>query len=533
VNSLPSFAGTGRGAVTIGVGVFLALFAIELSLMLWLNGGLFMYTLDDAYIHFALAENLIRGHYGVNLGEVSAPCSSIIWPFLLAPLMQLPGGYWLPLVVNVLLTVATIVVFHRLIEAAFPASAWPERRWMVPVVLVGAIIATNLLGLSFSGMEHTLQVLLAAAMVLGMIRDQEEDRPSRWFYAAIVVGPLVRYELLALSLPALAYLAWRRRLRAAILCGLLIAIPVGAFSAFLMSNGLGPLPTSVTAKLTPLYGGGNLPEVFKTISRNLGHRQGALLTLSLIVLLPAVFSRRPPIERAFATWSAAAVLMHLAIGKFGWYNRYEIYIWASTILALMYLHRAGLGSIFFEGSRLRAATFLGVFIGGACYPYLHVFATLPIASNNVHEMHYQMHRFITEFHPRPVAVNDLGWTSYRNDEYVLDLWGLASRDALKLRTHRDVTDWDSRDWLREQAETYGVDMAMIFEIWFPEIPEKWTALADLTLSKPRIIPARHTVTFFAMDPDDVPEMTAKLEAFRRTLPKGVRFRFREGLAARR
>jgi hypothetical protein len=35
--------------------------------------GHFSYSLDDPYIHLALAQQIIRGHYGLNPGEVSAP----------------------------------------------------------------------------------------------------------------------------------------------------------------------------------------------------------------------------------------------------------------------------------------------------------------------------------------------------------------------------------------------------------------------------------------------------------------------------
>lgn len=51
-----------------------------------------MYTLDDPYIHLSLAENLLRGHYGVNLDEVASPSSSILYPFLLACAL---GEAWL------------------------------------------------------------------------------------------------------------------------------------------------------------------------------------------------------------------------------------------------------------------------------------------------------------------------------------------------------------------------------------------------------------------------------------------------------
>mgnify|MGYP001017862235 CR=1 FL=1 len=49
--------------------------------------GFFFYTLDDPYIHLALAENILRGHYGINLDEPSSPSSSIVYPFLVAATM--------------------------------------------------------------------------------------------------------------------------------------------------------------------------------------------------------------------------------------------------------------------------------------------------------------------------------------------------------------------------------------------------------------------------------------------------------------
>ena len=66
--------------------------AILLFFVLRFAGGQLMYTLDDPYIHLSLAENLLRGHYGVNLDEVASPSSSILYPFLLACAL---GAAWL------------------------------------------------------------------------------------------------------------------------------------------------------------------------------------------------------------------------------------------------------------------------------------------------------------------------------------------------------------------------------------------------------------------------------------------------------
>ncbi|MDX1696293.1 MAG: hypothetical protein R3208_21185, partial [Ketobacteraceae bacterium] len=56
-------------------------------------------------------------------------------------------------------------------------------------------------------------------------------------------------------------------------------------------------------------------------------------------------------------------------------------------------------------------------------PYVVNLVTVPIASNNIYQQQYQMHRFAVEYYNKPLAVNDLGYVSYNNDNYVLDLWG--------------------------------------------------------------------------------------------------------------
>src|SRR5262249_7930106 len=88
---LSSWLGPGREATSAGHPlrvplVFLvALIGAELAALMMLNHGAITYTLDDAYIHLALAEHISHGHYGINATEFSAPSSSIAWPFILAP----------------------------------------------------------------------------------------------------------------------------------------------------------------------------------------------------------------------------------------------------------------------------------------------------------------------------------------------------------------------------------------------------------------------------------------------------------------
>ncbi|MCR4400347.1 MAG: hypothetical protein NUV35_05650, partial [Syntrophomonadaceae bacterium] len=69
------------------------------------ENGMLVYALDDAYIHMAVAKNLILHHvWGVTAGHFSSSTSSLLWPSLLAALFAIFGiNDSIPLVLNAIL----------------------------------------------------------------------------------------------------------------------------------------------------------------------------------------------------------------------------------------------------------------------------------------------------------------------------------------------------------------------------------------------------------------------------------------------
>src|SRR5258705_4599725 len=94
----------------------------QLALLLALNRGVLVFATDDAYIHLALAEHLASGHYGVNASEFSAPCSSILWPILLAPFAGSARGEWWPFALNVASAVTLMLVLERVMREILPGQ---------------------------------------------------------------------------------------------------------------------------------------------------------------------------------------------------------------------------------------------------------------------------------------------------------------------------------------------------------------------------------------------------------------------------
>ena len=155
------------------------------------------------------------------------------------------------------------------------------------------------------------------------------------------------------------------------------------------------------------------------------------------------------------------------------------------------------------------------------YPYWNGLRTIPDASANVYEQHFQMHRFAADLWRAPVAVNDLGYASYRNDHYVLDLWGLGSRRALAHRRRRDGSQW-----MNDLAREHDVHLAMIYGPWFETLPENWTPIADLRFRRKVVSAARSLVTFYALDEEARTRALPMLEEFAATLPQGTSLEIR-------
>jgi hypothetical protein len=505
-------------ALYIGMAFLLVVAGIETCVILLLNSGHFTYTVDDSYIHLAMAENLRVGHYGINWGETSSPTSSILWPFLLATAIQTPFGEITPLLLNLISGLGVVWLFYKILVKSLLIEDHLEKVEITSILLILLIFATNLIGLIFTGMEHALQILFVTAILYGLILESENHKVRWWLVIAVVFAPLVRYENLAVSLAAFIYLCLRGQYKVSL--GLIIAtsLLVGGFSVFLTRSGLAPLPMSVLVKSPVVASGGNIFALFNNLKDNLNHRTGALLGIGLLCLsFFAVAPKNRLEERLLAISISVSIILHLLMGRYGMFNRYEIYIWSTCILLLLYLNRPHISATIQKMSALQFTTAGAVCTALICSPYLLSFFVTPLASNNIYEQQYQMQRFAIDFYRKPVAVNDIGFVAYQNERYVLDLWGLSSIEAIQLRNQGSDTAW-----MNQLAEKHSVHLAMIYDEWFGKLPTNWRKIAELHLGKMRISPAESVVSFYVLDDETYEQAYPLLEAFRDTLPEGVR-----------
>jgi hypothetical protein len=256
-------------------------------------------------------------------------------------------------------------------------------------------------------------------------------------------------------------------------------------------------------------------------------RPGLLLLIASIALLrpiggtslgpikPGLAGEASPDARAMVAFAGvAAMTAHLLFGTYGWFGRYEIYVFAIMLLTTCYVLSASIKQVEPTWRRIAlcalALTLMSLSFWKTTW-------RTPVATRNIYEQQWQMHRFATEFFPHAVAVNDLGAVSYRNDQFVLDLWGLGSEEVRKLRKENKMT----AEEIDALVQRRGVPLAMIYDGWFPDaIPRHWKAIARLTTSQ--VVSADKTVTFYLTRPAYKHETLAALRRFATTLPAGAK-----------
>lgn len=476
-------------------------FAALVLAAIWRGAGGFEYPLDDVYIHLAMAREIARGGYGVNPGEPASAASSPLWPYLLTPFAESAAQRWWPLVWNIAALGIAAALFARVLNAArFGRMALP--------FAVLAPVALNMHVVAFSGMENMAQGAAGLGIVLGLWTYVETGRVGWLLVAGILLAPALRLESLAPALAASGVVLLLGRKPAGIALGLIALAPVAGFAAYLLSIGLDPLPNSVMAKLSDQPDGPGARLAANTASYGGRYLLGLSATVALVAL--AIW-RRDRRRGLFGLAIAATGMAHLGFGATGWLDRYENY----AVLALA----AALALLLAEALMAVKSAVMALVLAGGLATYL------PYLPNNMANLraiqlqHREMARFAREAGV-PVAVNDLGYVAWAGGGYVLDLWGLASKEALDIR----VGDPDP-GWAAALADAKGVRLAMIYDGWLgAAVGPDWVRLGALVIDDPRgAFLGGRAVAFYATDPAAETALRAGLGAWAAGLPEGARW----------
>lgn len=515
------------GPYLLLLAILLALFAASLQA----TGGRFVYTLDDPYIHLAFSEQLLRGHFGLVPGIAASPSSSVLYPLLLMPLAGTELHAWQPLFWCVLSLLASLWLWLRLLRRyILPDPAFGES-WIVTFLAILALAAVNAIGLAFSGMESCLQVMLALAACVGLAEFLHDGKVRWWLVGGIVLGPLIRYENLTVSLAALAVVALFGRWRLAVAAGACIAAALGAYAAYCSSIGLPPIPGSALSKLAvdtsdfhPLrFALDALHRLYAQLQY--GRPETAMLPLMLLLALNIIFAPdtgKSTRDRAMALFGLAVLATQFVFGLHGSLGRYDAYAWSVGLASAAVTNRTLFHAALRRWSGGRCALAAGVIVL-ALFPYPMVsLVKTPLAAQDIYRQQWQMRRLAVKYIRAPVMANDVGLLSYRNPYGVIDLMGLGS-ERIRLLRQQSGLDAAAMDRLATES---GARVAMVYDAWFGALlPPSWQRVGRLQLGRGKVSVAAPEVGIYAIRPDEAAALRRELHAFAPTLPPGARLVF--------
>jgi hypothetical protein len=518
-------------------GVFLALLAITIVLIQRHNGGRFVYSLDDAYIHLAVAKHFAQdGVWGVTRFAFTNATSSPLWTLAISGVFALAGpSEWVPLALNIAIALGILFFFHWIaLRERIPA-------WIESIGLIALVLLEPAVPMTISGMEHLAQLLADLALVYAVgrvlaggvaVRRSWPGIVSIGLLAAAVTG--LRYEGWWLAGTAVIFLAARRAWApsaAALVGG---SIPPLAYGAVSLSHGWFFLPASLlmkanTAALQPgISLLSRLEAQLSWAASNVARSPHLPVLIALLAgLALALGLRRKPGWRArvVAFWCVLLVIppavLHLTVGSVGYFFRYDAYLAGLSIAALTLALPRLIESL---GERPRRWMALPAALGLLCIAVLaprgfRATVLTVTASGNIHDQQIQMASFVRTYYDGAVIVaNDIGAIDYFADIHVVDPAGLGDLTAARflVRGNRE----DAAGALDRLARSRQASFAMVYRSWLDEyraVPASWRELGRWTIED-NFVCGDDVVTFFGIDERGDDTLLAALRSQSALLP---------------
>jgi len=511
--------------------------------ILRMTGGVFMYPLDDPFIHMQVARNLaFHGVWGINPAEFASASSSLLYTLLLAFFSRLTSlGMVIPFVINCIAACLLLAVIHRWLFRQAVGAVWRA------AILIMLVIFLPLPVLVISGMEHTLQCIFCWLFVTRMAGWLEYGQGRKLpvelvLYAVLVTA--IRYEGMFLVAMGCLLLLYKRQWAAGFVLGGIALLPIVLFGIYSVRQGSYFLPNSVLVKSENLpFSVKGMVEYVNNILINkltvvkpqvkaIGSPPpgiSLLATQRLLFVFPLaylLYMRLMREKRVFAdilVMVTGCTLLHLALAATGWLYRYEAYLVMMALVVVPVIVYQSRGQGMYPGRKeLYGRGFAVLLLFALFFPFVlrsaAAYSNIRQACVNIYQQQYQMGRFLKKYHMGDaVAANDIGAISYYGDIRTVDLWGLGD---IEVARSRKGGYW-SPAFLDSLVRRRQVKVMIVYDEWFsPELLSRWTKVATWQIQN-NVILGGDTVSFYVPDRGDGAVLLGQLKEFQSSLPEGV------------
>ena len=508
--------------VWIMVGLYGAVIVAIYRNCVQLTRNTWVYPIDDQYIGMSVAKNFaLHGVWGVTRYAFTSCTSTPLFTLLTAAVFRVIGVVdWVPLVLACGAGAVALVIADRLF-AHCPA---PLRA----AALAAMCFLTSLPALGLLGMEHTLHITLVLLFLLWTLQRWDEPDAFDWkllILVVLIVG--VRYESMFIVATTAAAFAIRRRFRlAAGLVGF-AAVPVLAFGLVSVLHGWTWLPASVAIRGAPLPLSRHAASamIFR-IWVNLQISSALVALMIAVVLVGGYRYRRLPGSVRYIFWLTVIVwTIHMVLAQAGSMYRYEGYLIALAVAALALIlnecHDVGRSELAVCAIVMLAATV------PLAMRFAEAAAYIPRASHGVYTQQYQMAEFLRRYYNgAAVVAHDIGAINYLADIDCIDMAGLGNRELFHVwYAQKTKSDLDAQravlPVILQETAAHQAKIAVFYDSWFPALAQSWPRAASWKVADKADL-GSDFVTFFAIDPAELPRLRQALIDFAPSMPGGVK-----------
>jgi len=496
------------------------------------NNYNFVYTLDDAYIHMAMAKNFASaGVWGITPFEFTSSSSSIIWTLMLSVFYFVIGpNQYVPIILNFIFALLVLDASYRLLKARNLNNP------AILLILFLVILISPLPPLMFTGLEHVMHIWLSVLYLFFVSEELSSGLKRNDLIVLAVISalmPLTRYEsLFLIFITFLLFLISGKYFRGIVLL-LASIMPVIFFGLISVAKGWSFFPNSMLLK-AGMPDIASIPDLFKFVSFVGAFVPKGLQVLFFIVCIAltiSIFYFRERVKKLLCNRDitlAILLLSNIALyslySRSGWTYRYQSFLIALGILVISMFYYSYIFLNFKKRPLLNSVITLIILVPLLYFPRssFKLIAAIPQSSSNIYEQQVQMGKFVSLFYNgRNVALNDIGAVNYFSEIHCVDLWGLGNLEASKMRRSGTFGEKEIYDLTANNK----ADIAIVYDSWFIEegssvLPPAWKKAGEWKINN-NIIASDNRISFYAVKPDEEPRLIENLKRFSGLLPATV------------
>jgi hypothetical protein len=483
--------------------------------------GHYIYLIDDAYIHLAMAKNFaLYDIWGVTKYQFSSTSSSPLFTYILNVLITFFGNTdQLSLYFNAVFGLCTVYILNRHFSGIFNNS----KKIIIAVLFTLFFSVLHLQVLS--GMEHVLHVFLFV-LNLYCLSTLNNKYSIIGFYLSLLLMGLVRFESMFYFVILAFVFILIKKWREAFLVLLTGFIPIIIFCWLNYQHDGYLFPNSVIVKGTKFSFDSNFPHQLKTILLdnfllNVSFYKVGFFPVLMSIIFIAKDSKgknfREIVKNNFLLIVISLLMIcHSMFADLKGMFRYEAYILAGFSMALIPKLKGLFENFrnFIKNEKIITGIVL-VNILLVIYKFSYAHKMLENGGKNVYEQQMQSAKFLhTYYNESKVVANDIGAITYFTDIHLLDTAGLGSVETIVFNENKRVPDTEFQSFLTQYTANNKYDIAIIYDAWLHNhIPQNWKKAAELKINNP-ISVARDKVSIYAVDQKNLQSLKENIRNFK-------------------